>query len=62
MLVSTRRDAVTAASFSTRALRFGPLPVEVTTDRAPVYTRVIDEFVPSAGHVIEQHANNRVQG
>ena len=40
---------------------YGPSPVEVTTDRAPVYPRVIDELAPAARHVIEQYANNRVE-
>jgi hypothetical protein len=31
----------------------------VTTDRAPVYPRVIDEPVPGARHVLDQHANKR---
>ena len=39
----------------------GPAPVEVTTDRAPVYPRVIDELVPAARHVLEQYANNLVE-
>ena len=38
-----------------------PSPVEVTTDRAPVYPRVIDELVPTARHVFEQYANNRIE-
>ncbi len=52
VLVSTRRDTAAAREFFTRALRFGPSPVEVTTDRAPVYPRVIDELAPSGwpGH------------
>jgi transposase-like protein len=33
----------------------------VTTDRAPVYPRVIDELVPNTGHVFEQYANNVVE-
>jgi hypothetical protein len=28
---------------SSPALRFGPVPVEVTTDRAPVYPRVLED-------------------
>jgi len=36
-------------------------PVEVTTDRAPVYPRVIDELVAAARYVSEQYANNRVE-
>jgi transposase, IS6 family len=34
--------------------------VEITTDRAPVYPRVIDDLVPAARHVLEQYANNAV--
>jgi transposase, IS6 family len=37
VLVSTRRDAPAARSFLARALRLGPVPVEVVTDRAPSY-------------------------
>jgi len=61
VLVSTRRDAAAARSFFTRALRLGPRPVEVTTDRAPVYPRVLEEIVPSARHVTERYANNSVE-
>jgi transposase-like protein len=61
VLVSTRRNAEAARAFFARATTFGPAPVEVTTDRAPVYPRVIDERVPSARHVVEQYANNVVE-
>ncbi len=61
VLVSTRRDATAAREFFARALRLGPSPVEVTTDRAPVYPRVIEELVPAARHVSEQYENNRVE-
>jgi transposase, IS6 family len=61
VLVSERRDAAAARAFFTRAFRSGPAPVEVTTDRAPVYPRVIDELVPAARHVLEQHANNAIE-
>jgi len=61
VLVSTRRDAAAARSFFTRALRLAPRPVEVTTDRAPVYPRVLEEIVPSARHVTERYANNSVE-
>jgi transposase-like protein len=37
VLVCERRDAAAARALFTRALRSGPAPVEVTTDRAPVY-------------------------
>jgi transposase-like protein len=61
VLVSTRRDTAAAPRFFARTLRFGPTPVEVTTDRAPVYPRVIEELEPVARHVTEQYANNRVE-
>jgi len=50
-----------ARVFFTRALRSGAVPVEVTTDRAPVYPSVIDEIVPAARHVLDQYANNRAE-
>ncbi len=37
------------------------VPVEVTTDRAPAYPRILDELVPTALHDTEQYANNRVE-
>jgi transposase-like protein len=61
VLVSTRRDAAAARAFFTQALRLGPGPVEVTTDRAPVYPRVLEEIVPSARHVTERYANNVIE-
>jgi IS6 family transposase len=61
VLLSERRDGPAARAFFTRALRFGAVPVEVTTDRAPVYRRVIDDLAPQARHVLEQYANNRIE-
>jgi transposase-like protein len=61
VLVSERRDGAAARAFFVRALRHGPSPVEVTTDRAPVYPRVIDELVPAARHVLERYSNNSVE-
>jgi transposase-like protein len=46
VLLPGRRDLAAARRFFTRALRAGAIPVEVTTDRAPVYPRVLDELVP----------------
>ena len=37
------------------------MPVEITTDRTPVYPRLGDELVPRARHVLEQYANNRIE-
>ena len=61
VLLSTRRDLAAARRFFTRALRTGTIPAGVTTDRAPVYPRVLDELIPSALHTVEQYANNLVE-
>jgi transposase, IS6 family len=62
VLLSVRRDLGAARRFFARALRAGTVPVEVTTDRAPVYPRVLDELIPSALHTVEQYANNPGRG
>jgi len=59
--LSARRDLTAARAFFTRALATGAVPVEVTTDRAPAYPRVLDELIPTAVHDTEQYANNRVE-
>ena len=61
VLLSVRRDLAVARRFFTRAMRAGTIPVEVTTDRAPVYPRVLDELIPSALHTVEQYANNPIE-
>jgi transposase-like protein len=61
VLVSEKRDLAATRRFFTRALTHGPHPVEVSTDRAPAYPRVLDELLPSACHVVEQYANNPVE-
>jgi transposase, IS6 family len=61
VLLSKRRDGAAARAFFSRAMSFGRCPVEVTTDRAPVYPRVLDEVVPSARHVLEQDANDVIE-
>jgi IS6 family transposase len=61
VLLSTRRDLAAARRFFTQALRAGTIPAEVTTDRAPVYPRVLDELIPSALHNLEQYANNPIE-
>ncbi len=61
VLVSTRRDAAAARQFFARALRCGSSPVEVTTDRAPVYPRLIEALEPTAVHVTRQYANNVIE-
>jgi transposase-like protein len=37
------------------------VPTEVTSDRAPLYPRIIDDLAPQARHVREQYANNRIE-
>jgi transposase, IS6 family len=61
VLVSQRRDGAGARAFFVLAMKHGPSPVEIITDRAPVYPRVLKEIVPAAGHVLEQYANNVVE-
>ncbi len=61
VLLSEHRDTAAARRFFIQALRHGPAPVEVTTDKAPAYVRVLDELVPAALHVTEQYANNAVE-
>jgi transposase-like protein len=59
---STRRDTEAARRFFQRArISTGVAPVEVVTDRAPTYPRVLDEMVPAAWHDVERYANNRVE-
>ena len=47
ILLSHRRDLAAAREFFSRALTLGTVPVEVTTDRALTYPRVLDELVPA---------------
>jgi transposase-like protein len=61
VLLSMRRDLAAARRFFTRALRAGTVPAEVTTGRAPVYPRVLDELIPSALHTVEQYANSPIE-
>ena len=58
VLVSKRRDGAAARAFFVRALTHGVSPVEITTDRAPVYPRVLDELAPASRHVLEQYATD----
>lgn len=61
VMLSLHRDLAAARRFFVRALRVGPRPVEITTDRAAAYPRVLDELIPAAMHTIEQYANNPVE-
>ena len=60
--MSKRRDGDAARRFFKRALTtLKVVPVEVVTDAAPVYPRVLDDLVPAAWHHVEQYANNRIE-
>src|SRR5205807_557293 len=61
VLVSPKRDLAATRRFFTRALEHGPSPIEVTTDHAAAYPRVLDELVPAACHVTEQYGNNPIE-
>jgi len=59
---STRRNTEAADRLFERARTItGVAPVEVVTDRAPTYPRVLDELWPAAWHHREQYANNRIE-
>ena len=61
VLLTERRDTAAARRFFAPALAHGPAPVEVTTDRAAAYLRVVEELVPAARHVTERYANNKIE-
>jgi len=62
VLVSTQRDVKAARRFFQRAIGTAKAtPVEVVTDRAPVYPLVLEELLPAAWHCTEQYANNRIE-
>jgi transposase-like protein len=61
VMLSEQRDSLAARRFFTRALRHGPAPVEVTTDKAGPYLRILDELVPAAAHLTDQYANNPIE-
>jgi transposase-like protein len=61
VMMSEQRETAAAQRFFAKALAQGSAPVEVTTDKAGPYLRVIDELVPAAAHVTEQYANNPVE-
>jgi transposase, IS6 family len=61
VLVSQKRDMAATRRFFTRALEHGPSPTEVITDKAAVYSPVLDEVAPGAWHHTEPYANNRIE-
>jgi IS6 family transposase len=62
VFVSPYRDAAAARRFYERAIGTTKVtPVEVTTDKAPVYPAVLEELLPAAWHRTDRYANNRVE-
>jgi transposase-like protein len=61
VLVTRRRHAAAARAFFARALTHSRAPVEVTTDRAPVYPRAVSDLAQAARHVLERYANNVIE-
>ena len=61
MLVALKRDKKAARRFFTRALAGATSPTEVTTDRAPVYPRIVEDMLPDARHSTVKYPNNRVE-
>ncbi len=60
--VLPRRDSGAARQFFHRALATAVVaPVEVVTDQAACYLRVLEEVLPEAWHRIERYANNRIE-
>jgi transposase-like protein len=54
VLVCARRNAAPARTFFARALHHGHTPVQITTDQAPVYPRLLDDLAPTARHATER--------
>jgi transposase-like protein len=62
VFVSARRDADAADLFFKHAIdSTRTRPVEVTTDKAPVYPGVLEELLPAAWHRTDQYANNGIE-
>jgi transposase, IS6 family len=60
--LSARRDAGAARRFFDSAIAVTQTePVEIITDRAYAYVRVIEDRVPAAWHHVEQYANNPIE-
>jgi transposase, IS6 family len=61
VLLRTRRNAAAARAFFAPVRTVGGRPAEVTTDRAPVYRRVLNQLAPAARHITEQYQNTVIQ-
>jgi len=62
VFVSPRRDIKAARRFVERAIGATKrTPVEVVTDKAPVYPLVLEELLPTAWHRTDRYANNHIE-
>ena len=62
VLLSARRNAGAARAFLDSAMAVTQTePVEVVTDRAHAYVRVIKDLLPTAWYHVEQYVNNPVE-
>ena len=61
VMLSIQRDLAAARAFFVKALKVGTVPLEVSTDRAASYPRVLDELLPQALHTVQQYSNNPVE-
>jgi transposase, IS6 family len=62
VIVSPRRDAKAAHRCFERAIGTTKVvPVEVVTDRAPVYPAVLEALLPVAWHRTDRYVNNRIE-
>ena len=60
--LSPRRDAKAARVFFANATALTQTePVEVVTDRAHAYVRVLEDLVPAAWHHVGRYANNPIE-
>jgi transposase, IS6 family len=53
--------AISATTCTARPSSGHSHTVEVISDQAAAYLRVIDELAPAALHVTERHSNNRIE-
>jgi transposase-like protein len=62
VFVSPNRDPAAARRFLERAIGATKVtPVEVTTDKAPLYPAVLEELLPAAWHRTDRDTNNRIE-
>ena len=61
VMVSEKRNLAATRRFFVHALAHSLCPIEVSTDQASTYPRVLDELLPAACHITEQYGNNPIE-